>query len=52
VTIDLTVAQLKDQLDIYRGLVDGLPVKSHLKTKADMIQALKGAILKYKENQS
>jgi hypothetical protein len=52
VTMDMTVAQLKDQLDIYRGLVDSLPLKSHLKTKADMIQALKNAIIKFKENQS
>jgi hypothetical protein len=52
VTMDMTVAQLKDQLDIYCGLIDGLPLKSHLKTKADMIQALKNAINKYKEDQS
>ena len=52
VTIDMTVAQLRDQLDIYQCLVDGLPLKSHLKTKADMIQTLKEAIKKYKESQS
>jgi hypothetical protein len=36
VTIDMTAAQLKDQLEIYRGLVNGIPLKSHLKTKAEM----------------
>src|ERR1700722_17118760 len=49
VDINMTVAQLKDQLEIYRGLVDGIPLKSHLKTKAVMIEALKAAIIKYKE---
>ena len=48
VTIDMTVAQLKDQLEIYRTLVDGIPLKSHLKTKAAMVDALKVAIGKYK----
>jgi len=49
VDINMTVAQLKDQLEIYRGLVDRIPLKSHLKTKAVMIEALKAAIIKYKE---
>jgi hypothetical protein len=52
VTIDMTVTQLKDQLEIYRGLVTDIPLKSHMKTKADMIPALKEAIMKYKEIQS
>jgi hypothetical protein len=47
VTINMTVAQLKDQLEIYRGLVDGIPKKTHLKTKAVMIEALKVAINQY-----
>jgi hypothetical protein len=48
VTIDMTAAQLKDQLEIYQTLVDGIPLKSHLKIKAAMADALKGAIGKYK----
>jgi hypothetical protein len=48
VTVDMTVAQLKDQLEIYRTLVEGIPLKSHLKTKAAMIEALKEAIIRYK----
>jgi cbb3-type cytochrome oxidase cytochrome c subunit len=52
VTIDMTATQLKDQLEIYRSLVTDLPLKSHMRTKADMIQALKEAIMKYKEIQS
>lgn len=51
VDINMTVAQLKDQLEIYRGLVDGIPLKSHLKTKAVMVEALKVAITKHKEKQ-
>jgi hypothetical protein len=49
VTTDMTVAQLRDQLEAYRCLVDGIPLKSHLKIKAVMIDALKDAIQKYKE---
>jgi cation transport regulator ChaB len=48
VTLNMTNAQLKDQLEIYRPLIDGIPLKSHLKTKADMIAALKEAITRYK----
>jgi hypothetical protein len=48
VTIDMTVAQLKDQLEIYRELMNEIPLRSHLKTKADMIAALKNAITMYK----
>ena len=48
VILDMTAAQLKDQLDIYRRLVDGVPKKSHLKAKAAMIEALKVAIEKHK----
>lgn len=47
VNIGMTVAQLQDQLEIYRGLVNGIPKKSHLKTKAVMIEALKEAINQY-----
>jgi hypothetical protein len=48
VTVDMTITQLKDQLEIYRKLVDGIPLKSHLRTKAAMLDALKAAIRKYK----
>jgi hypothetical protein len=48
----MTAAQLKDQLEIYRTLVDGIPLRSHLKTKAAMVCALKEAIRKYKESES
>ena len=48
ITIDMTAAQLRDQLEIYRKLVDGILPKSHLKTKATMVEALKEAITKYK----
>jgi hypothetical protein len=48
VTLNMTIAQLKDQLEIYRSLIDGIPLKSYLKTKADMIAALKTAINRYK----
>jgi hypothetical protein len=51
VTIDMSVVELKDQLEIYRGLVTGIPLKSHLKTKAAMIEALQDAITKYKGEQ-
>jgi hypothetical protein len=47
VTTNLTIVKLKDQLEIYRRLVDGVPLKSHLRTKAEMIEALKNAIRKY-----
>jgi len=48
VTIDITNTKLKDQLEIYRSLVDGIPLKSYLKNKAAMIAALEKAISKYK----
>jgi len=52
VTTDMTIAELRDQLEIYRGLVDSIPLKSHLKTKAAMIEALKEAIRIYHENEA
>jgi hypothetical protein len=48
VTTSMTAAQLKDNLEIYRRLVEGIPLKSHLRTKAEMIEALKDAIKRYK----
>ena len=48
VTLSMTNNQLRDQLEIYRQLVDGIPGKSQLKIKADLIAALKAAITKYK----
>ena len=50
VTVDMTVAKLRDQLEVYRTLVNDIPLKSHLKTKAQMIGALKEAIRKYHKN--
>ena len=47
VTVDMSVAELRDQLEIYHDLVAGIPLKSHLKTKAVMIEALKDAITRY-----
>jgi hypothetical protein len=48
VTTDMTNTELKDQLEIYRSLIDGIPLKSHLKNKAAMIAALEEAITRYK----
>ena len=48
VSIKMTNDQLRDQLEIYRALVDDIPPKSHLKIKADLIKALKEAIERYK----
>ena len=39
--------QLKDNLKMYRRLVKGIPLKSHLRTKAAVIEALQDAIRKY-----
>ena len=52
VTDAMVNTQLQDQLAIYRDLVEGVPKKSHLKNKAMMIDALKNAIMKYKEGKS
>ena len=48
VSIKMTNDQLRDQLDIYRTLVNAIPLKSHLKTKAELIKALKEAIGRYR----
>jgi len=48
VTLNMTNDQLRDQLEIYRELIDGIPIKSQLKIKADLIAALKEAITRYK----
>lgn len=50
VTMDMTTAELRDQLQIYHSLVVGIPLKSHLKSKALMIEALLEAIRKYHGN--
>jgi len=44
-----TNSELQTQLAIYRLLVPGIPLKSKLKTKAMMAEALKEAIIKFKE---
>ena len=44
-----TNSELQTQLAIYRLLVIGIPLKSKLKTKAMMTEALKEAIVKFKE---
>ena len=44
-----TNSELQTQLAIYRLLVTGIPLKSKLKTKATMTEALKEAIIKFKE---
>ena len=44
-----TNSELQTQLAIYRLLVTGIPLKSKLKTKAIMAEALKEAIIKFKE---
>ena len=48
VTINMTNDQLRDQLEIYRQLIDGIPGKSKLKIKAELIAALRAAITRYK----
>ena len=48
VTVDMTITQLKNQLEIYWKLVDWIPLKSHLRAKATMLDAFKSAIRKYK----
>jgi hypothetical protein len=48
VTLSMTNDQLRDQLEIYRQLIDGIPGKSQLKIKAELIAALKAAITRYK----
>jgi dsDNA-binding SOS-regulon protein len=47
VTINMTNDQLKDQLEIYRQLMDGIPAKTKLKIKAELIAALREAITRY-----
>ena len=44
-----TNSELQTQLAIYCLLVTGIPLKSKLKTKATMTEALKEAIIKFKE---
>lgn len=48
----LTVNQLNDQLDIYRVLVEDVPLKSHMKNKQERIERLKAAIERYNEAHS
>ena len=48
VTINMTNDQLRDQLEIYRQLIDDIPGKSKLKIKAELIAALRAAITRYK----
>jgi hypothetical protein len=48
VTDRLTNQALKDQLEKYRKLVEDIPKKSHITTKALMISALKEAITCFK----
>jgi hypothetical protein len=52
VTGALTVNQLNDQLDIYRVLVEDVPLKSHMKNKQERIERLKAAIERYNEAHS
>jgi hypothetical protein len=44
----MTVAELKDQLKIYRALAVDIPLVSHLKKKADLLEALLKAVDDYK----
>ncbi len=44
----MTVAELKDQLKIYRALAVDIPLVSHLKKKADLLEALLKAVGDYK----
>ena len=50
VTVDMMAAQLKDQLERYQSLMNGIPLKSHLKMKAQIIAALKEAITKLQKH--
>ena len=52
VTGALNVNQLNDQLDIYRALVEDVPLKSHMKNKQERIERLKEAIERYNQSHS
>lgn len=42
--------ELEDQLDKYRKLVAGIPLKSKLTKNAERVECLKDAIMRYREN--
>ncbi len=42
--------ELEDQLEKYRSLIPGIPLKSHLTKNAARVECLKDAIRRYKEN--
>jgi hypothetical protein len=52
VTIDMTVKAIDNQLEIYRKLVQWIPLKSHLKNKAAKIEALQDAIKRFDTQES
>jgi len=44
----MTVSQLKDQLELYRPVVCGIPLKSHMTNKASRLEALLAAVEQFK----
>ena len=51
-TIDMAVKDLNNQLDLYRKLVDNIPLKSKLKIEELKIAALKEAIINFHNQES